>query len=133
MSVPSDVRHRLEPNDPQAVVRRHPRTLFSVPITLQHLTSGGIRKTRGISLDLAEGGLGALVQGELQLGETVGIELSLRERPLSTIAIVRHTSSIRSGFEFLGLTPEERLQIANLIKPDEVIATGDHIAHIISH
>lgn len=121
--MPSDIRHLLEPNDPQAVVRRHPRSLFSVPIMLHHLTSGGIRKTRGISLDLAEGGLGALVQGDLQPGETVEIELCLRPRPLSTIAIVRHTSSIRSGFEFFGLTPEERCRIASLIKP-EAIETG---------
>jgi hypothetical protein len=38
--------------------------------------------------------------------------LQLPEHSLSTIAIVRHTSNVRSGFEFLGMTPEERLQIA---------------------
>ncbi len=122
--MPSDARHRLGPNDSKDVIRRHPRALFSIPITLHHLTSGGIRKTRGISLDLAEGGLGALVQGELQPGETVEIELGLSQRPLNTIAIVRHSSSIRSGFEFLGLTSEERLQIANLLKPDDAVASG---------
>jgi len=31
---------------------------------------------------------------------------------LSTVAIVRHCANLRSGFEFLGLTPEERSQIA---------------------
>jgi len=67
-------------------VRRYPRTLFSVPVTLRHLMTGGIRSLRGISLDISEGGFGA---------------------------IVRHTSSVRSGFEFLGLTAEERQQIAN--------------------
>jgi hypothetical protein len=48
----------------------------------------------------------------LRLGETVEIDLQLLEHNLSAIAIVRHTSSVRSGFEFLGMTPEERLQIA---------------------
>jgi hypothetical protein len=54
-----------------------------------------------------------LVQGDLRLGETVEIDLHLPENTLSAVAIVRHTSTVRSGFEFLGMTPEERLQIAN--------------------
>jgi hypothetical protein len=93
-------------------VRRCPRTLFSVPIRLHHLIPGGISTTRGITLDISEGGLGALVQGDLRLGETVEIDLQLPGNSLSTVAIVRHTSNVRSGFEFLGITPEERLQIA---------------------
>lgn len=93
-------------------VRRYPRALFSVPLRLRHLMAGGISTTRGITLDISEGGLGALVQGDLRLGETVEIDLQLPEQSLSTIAIVRHTSNVRSGFEFLGMTPEERLQIA---------------------
>jgi len=93
-------------------VRRYPRVLFSVPLRLRHLMAGGISTTRGITLDISEGGMGALVQGDLRLGETVEIDLQLPEHSLSTIAIVRHTSNVRSGFEFLGMTPEERLQIA---------------------
>jgi c-di-GMP-binding flagellar brake protein YcgR len=94
-------------------VRRHERALLSVPITLHHLTGAGIGTTRGITLDISEGGLGALVQGDLRMGETVEIDLPLRGHPLKTVAIVRHTSSIRSGFEFLGLTPEERQKISD--------------------
>ena len=93
-------------------VRRCSRTLFSVPIRLRHLIPGGISTRRGITLDISEGGLGALVQGDLRLGETVEIDLQLPGNSLSTVAIVRHTSNVRSGFEFLGITPEERLQIA---------------------
>ena len=98
-------------------VRRHPRALFSVPITLRYLMAGGIRTSRGISLDISEEGLGAIVQGDLCLGETVEIDLRMPEQPLSTVAIVRHTSSVRSGFEFLGLTAEERRQITASSKP----------------
>lgn len=92
--------------------RRHHRALLSVPFQLRHLTAGGIRTSRGITLDISEGGLGALVQGDLRLGEAVEIDLQLPGQTLSTAAIVRHTSSVRSGFEFLGMTTEERLQIA---------------------
>jgi PilZ domain len=95
--------------------RRHPRILLSVPITVRHLCRGGVRRTHGISLDLGEGGLGALVQGDLRVGEMVEIDVHIPERPLNAVAIVRHASSVRSGFEFLGLTAEERQHITNAI------------------
>jgi hypothetical protein len=76
---------------------------------------GGVRSAHGITLDVSEGGLGALVQGSLQLGETVAIDLSLPERMLSTVAIVRHSSRVSSGFEFVGLTPEEKLQLVSVV------------------
>lgn len=98
-----------------APVRRHPRTLFSVPLMLRHLGVGGIRSLRGISLDIGEGGLGAIVQGDLRVGEMVEIDVHIPEYPLSAVAIVRHASSVRSGFEFLGLTAEERQQITNAV------------------
>jgi hypothetical protein len=99
------------------VARRHKRALFSVPITFHHLMAGGVRIARGITLDISEAGLGALVQGDLRVGETVEIDLPLSERMLSAVAIVRHTSSVRSGFEFLGLTTEERKHIAAVTLP----------------
>lgn len=105
----------IDPYQERLSPRRHARTLFSVPITLRHLCRGGVRASRGITLDLAEGGLGAIVQGDVHVGDTVAIDLRLSEQLLTTVAIVRHTSSVRSGFEFIGLTPEERLQITSVI------------------
>lgn len=87
--------------------RQHPRAFLSVPITLKHLSPGGVRTVRGISLDLGVGGLGAMVQGEVQVGDTVSIDFQLSQGALTTVAIVRHTSSTRSGFEFVGLTVAE--------------------------
>jgi hypothetical protein len=49
------------------------------------------------------------------VGEAVEIDLQLPQCALCTVAIVRHTARARSGFEFLGLTPEERRQIARVI------------------
>jgi PilZ domain len=109
-----DIHPATGTKDANPPVRRHTRALLSVPIALHHLTVRGIRTTRGISLDISEGGLGALVQGDLLVGETVKIDLLLPASPLSTIAIVRHTSSVRCGFEFVGLTAEECRQVANL-------------------
>jgi hypothetical protein len=66
-----------------------------------------------MSLDLSEGGFGILVNGHLCEGETVEVDLPLAQNLPNLIAIVRYSSSNRSGLEFLGLTPEERLQISS--------------------
>jgi hypothetical protein len=102
-------------HDTTVPFRRHPRTLFSVPIMVRHLSRGGVRTVRGISLDLGEGGLGAIVEGDVHVGDTVAIDLRLTGQSLTTVAIVRHASIVRSGFEFVGLTPEERVQITSVI------------------
>jgi c-di-GMP-binding flagellar brake protein YcgR len=91
--------------------RRHRRVLYSAPIRLHCLTPGGVRTSRGISLDISEGGIGALVQNDLMVGGVVEVDLQLPRCSLCAVAIVRHASSVRSGLEFLGLTPEERSQI----------------------
>jgi hypothetical protein len=95
--------------------QRHPRMLFSVPVMLHRLVPGGVRFTHGISLDISESGLGALVENGLRAGETVSLEFDLPDCYVKTVAIVRHTSSARSGFEFIELTPGERQRIASLV------------------
>jgi len=106
---------KRETHGPYEFVRRYPRVLLSIPITVRHLCHGGVQSTRGISLDVGEGGLGALVQGSMELGETVALDFRLSEQGFRTVAIVRHTSRVRSGFEFVGLTRQERLQIRGAI------------------
>ncbi len=101
---PADPAHR-----PQ---QRYQRALFSVPVTLRHLMAGEIRSSRGISLDISEGGLGAMVRDGLRVGELVEIEVCLPQCELRAVAIVRYATDMRSGFEFVGLTPGERQQIA---------------------
>jgi len=107
-------------SSPGRTARRYPRWIFSTPFTVCHLDVGGVRKLHGITLDLSEGGMGALVQGNLELGEAVEIDLHFEGQDFNAVAIVRHTSSVRSGFEFLGMTTEERSQITQIIscKPD---------------
>jgi hypothetical protein len=115
-AIPAHIHPAIESHEANLASRRHTRMLFTVPITLRHLCRGGVRASHGISLDLGEGGMGAIVQEEVRVGDTVAIDLPLREQLLSTVAIVRHSSNVRSGFEFVGLTPEERLQITSVIE-----------------
>lgn len=109
-----NIHPRLQTASSLERARRHPRALFTVPLTLHHLGARGVRTSHGISLDISEGGLGALVQGSLQVGDTVAIDIPLPKSRLSAVAIVRHSSSVSSGFEFVGLTAEERLQIVSV-------------------
>jgi PilZ domain-containing protein len=73
---------------------------------------GGFHTTHGISVDISEGGISAIVEADLQIGETVEIDIPLKSGALNTVAILRHVTRSRSGFEFLGLTADERQQIA---------------------
>jgi hypothetical protein len=93
-------------------LQRYPRALFSVPLTLRHLATGGIQASPGISLDISEGGLGAIVNGGLRVGEMVEIDVRTPCFSLNAVAIVRYTTGVRSGFEFVGMTQAEREQIA---------------------
>jgi len=105
----------LQASRSQGHARRHPRVLLSVPITVRRLVRGGIRTCRGISLDLSESGVGLLVEGSVPVGDTLEIQLQLPGWEFSTVAIVRHSSSVRSGCEFLGLTVEERGFLARIV------------------
>lgn len=99
----------------QGHARRSPRVLLSVPITVRRLVTGGIRTSRGISLDVSESGVGLLVEGDVSVGDTLEIQMKLPDCELSMVAIVRHSSSVGSGCEFLGLTPEERGYLARIV------------------
>jgi PilZ domain len=111
-----ETRTDLEPaSSSNSAPRRCPRTLYSVPMRLRMLMPGGVRMTRGVSLDVGEGGLGALVENNLKVGDVVEMELSLPKQELNAVAIVRYNNSSRCGFEFLGLTAEEHQQLAELV------------------
>ncbi len=105
----------MGPVSARADLRRYPRSLYSVPISLHTVAAGVTRTFHGISVDISQGGLGALVSGGPRVGETVQIELPLGQQVLCAGAIVRHKTGPRSGFEFLGLTGDEKTQIAATI------------------
>ncbi len=102
------------PIRPRSLFRLHERAPFSVPITIHRLRSGHICTTRGMSLDVSEGGLGAIVEGDLWVGEIVEVDMCVGGVAVSTVAVVRHASRVQSGFEFLGLTADERKSIATI-------------------
>jgi c-di-GMP-binding flagellar brake protein YcgR len=96
--------------------RRYPRFLISVPTSLARPEKAGTPVVRGLSLDLSRGGAAAVLCGAPAVGETVRLSLHLEGASLETLAIVRHSNSTRSGFEFVDLSPAFREQLENRIR-----------------
>jgi TonB family protein len=93
--------------------RRRLRYRVQAPLDVTVLRSGVPDTLPGRSVDLGEGGVAALLAGELLPGETVGVEihLPLTAAPLCTRARVRHQDRLRSGMEFVGLSAEQEAAI----------------------
>lgn len=93
--------------------RRGLRYCVRAPLDVTVLRSGIPDTLPGRSVNLGEGGVAAVVAGELLPGEAVGVEvrLALASDPLRTRALVRHHDKLRSGLEFVGLSAEQRTAI----------------------
>src|SRR5882762_5467808 len=89
---------------------RHP---INVPLDLIALRSGVPDNLPGRCTDISEAGVGAVVAGELAAGLQVAVELRLPNVgvPVRARALVRYQSHLRCGFEFVGLSVEQREMI----------------------
>lgn len=68
----------------------------------------------GRTCDISEGGMCALISGQLKAGDRVAIEIAgVEEGLFSANAIVRHARGFYYGFEFMHL---DRKQAAALVK-----------------
>jgi TonB family protein len=97
--------------------RRRLRCRVQAPLDVTVLRSGIPDTVPGRSVNLGEGGIGAVLAGELLPGESVAVELQLpaAATPLRARALVRHQDKLRSGMEFLGLTPQQQWTIRQWI------------------
>jgi TonB family protein len=94
----------------ERVFPRHP---INVTLDLIALRSGVPDNLPGRCTDISEAGVGAVVAGELAAGLQVAVELRLPNVgvPVRARALVRYQSSLRCGFEFVGLSVEQREMI----------------------
>ena len=98
------------------VRRREPRYFSSIPVTLQRFLRFGPFVTRGVMLDISMRGLSALICGAPRTGETVVIAFSLSGAPVEMLATVRHSTDVRSGFEFYPLSAIAQKGVGDLIQ-----------------
>jgi TonB family protein len=93
--------------------RRGLRYRAEVPLYVKVLRAGIPDSLPGRSVNIAEGGVAAVLAGELLPGETVEVEIRLAPAsdPLRARALVRHHDKLRSGMEFVGLSTEQQAAI----------------------
>jgi TonB family protein len=90
--------------------RRGLRYGLQTPLDVTVLRSGIPDTLPGRSVDLGEGGVAAVLAGELMPGEAVGVEIRISATgdTLRTRALVRHYDKLHVGMEFVGLSREQR-------------------------
>ena len=93
--------------------RRSPRFPAAIPIDITLLRSGVPENIPGRALNLCEGGMAAVVAGQLHRGDPVAVQFRLPHiaLPLHAKAVVRHQGQLRYGMEFVGISSEQQAMI----------------------
>ncbi len=93
--------------------RVFPRQPINVPLDLIALRSGVPENLPGRCTDISEAGVGAVVAGEVSIGQQVAVELRLPNVgvPVRARALVRYQSRLHCGLEFVSLSVEQREMI----------------------
>jgi PilZ domain-containing protein len=99
--------------------RRFTRHRADLPLTVTVLRQDGYVQLQGRCHEIAEAGLGGVISTALVAGEVVSLEFSIPDvpQPLVLRAVVRHRAGFVHGFEFIGLSPEERDCILTFSRP----------------
>lgn len=102
--------------------RRVPRFPLAVPTEVTVLRSGIPYSIPGRSVTLGERGLGLVLAGELNPGDSVGIEFRLPDAggPFRLKAIVRYQALLHCGLEFVSLTSEQQTLIEHWVRKKTV-------------
>ena len=102
----------------QGCRRRFPRYRTDLKLTVLMLGPDGHFQINGLCNQIAEGGLRAIISSELSVGEMVNLQLSipLELQPISLRAIVRWRKRLQHGFEFFGISSQQRALIQDYCK-----------------
>lgn len=90
---------------PWTLPRAHPRYLLDLRIVVR-----AKELLHGRTKDIAEGGLGATIAGDIHIGDIVELEFQLPEahEPMKIRAEVRYRKGFQCGLKFLHATSEQR-------------------------
>ena len=98
--------------------RRFPRYRTDMKLTVLVLGPEGHVAVNGLCNQIGEGGLGAIIANVLSIGDIVNLQLSipLEPEPISLRALVRWHNRLQHGFEFFGISSEQRTMIRDYCK-----------------
>jgi TonB family protein len=97
------------PNPGNSNRRRYGRFAVAVPVDVVVLRSGVPSTIPGRSVEVGEGGVSAVLAGEVQPGESVGVSLQLPFvlEPVQAKAVIRHLGPMRCGIQFIAMSAEQ--------------------------
>ena len=98
------------------LVRREPRHISAIPVTVMRFLRYGPVVTPGIGLDISLSGMSILVCGAPRVGETVVIAPRSMIEPIDIVATVRYSTDARAGFQFFPLSPAAEKTINEWIR-----------------
>lgn len=106
------------------IPREHPRFLIDIRLVVR-----SEKVLHGRTKNLGEGGLGATIAGDLQLGEIVRLEFQLPEvpDPMAIHAEVRYRKGFQFGFKFINPTQEQCESIRRATRALPTDASGAHL------
>jgi CheY-like chemotaxis protein len=104
------------PKKKQVMVRRFPRFPAQVSLAVTVGRAGELARFQGVSTDLGEGGIGGIVDGDLEPGEHVLLTLSdsRLETQLEPHAQVCYRKDNKYGFAFINVGPIEQADVRQL-------------------
>jgi c-di-GMP-binding flagellar brake protein YcgR len=81
------------------------------------------REVRGRSLNINEGGMAGIFVDGWDVGTSVALQFSvpIAAKPVKVNGVVRNRTGYRYGFEFAGLTPEERETITRTCRTLDIL------------
>lgn len=87
--------------------RRSPRYPFDQRLTVTARVQGKQATIYGRTIDISEFGLGAVLSGCLERGDSVSVEFNTSAGDLRLTALIRFVHGFRHGFEFIGMSAAE--------------------------
>jgi len=101
--------------------RRNPRFLHACPISVSLTQRGAPVVLYGMCGDISEGGLCVYLMESLAAEQVAELDLKLPNGPLKVKAQLRHCVDHNCGFQFLGLTEQQRAQLKEAIRKMEPV------------
>lgn len=105
---PMDPQNQLGLSETRAPVdaRRHPRFSFQTDIRVY---ARGSAVVRGLTVDISQSGISAMLRVEVPLGEVVRLEFVVPGGAVEIHAVVRQRNAFRYGFQFLEASSDQDL------------------------
>jgi len=102
-----------EPADKWPITRKYPRFQIDLRLAVKAATV-----LHGRTRNINEGGMGATVAGDINLGEIVQLQFQLPEthRPMTIHAEVRYHQGFQYGFKFINITDQQAEAIRRAVR-----------------